>query len=70
MTDNIIKFPNREAITPDAVLEEAIGKYAHVVLIGITPEGKADYTLCAEDAEQVLYLLRMLEHLVIANELA
>lgn len=69
MTDNILNFPSKETITPDLILEESKGKYATCVIIGVTSDGQADYSICAEDAAQVVFLLRTLEHMVIANEL-
>lgn len=70
MSDNILNFPTKESITPDTLLEDAKGQYENCIVIGVTKDGKADYSICAEDAQQVIYLIRMLEHLVVAQEIS
>ena len=67
--ENIVKFPIKEKVDANAVLEDARDKLEDCILIGVTKEGDSYYSICAQDAEQVIYLLRMMEHLVIANEL-
>ena len=69
MTDNVLNFPKQDRMTPDAILSDAQGKYDTCIVIGVTPDGKAEYSICASGSEQVIYLIRMLEHLVFENEL-
>lgn len=69
MSDNILNFPTKEKVDADTILQEAIGKYENCIVIGITKDGQAEYSICAEDPEQVVYLIRVLEHLLIAQEL-
>ncbi len=69
MTNNVLNFPSKETIDPNTILNDAIDKLENCILIGVTKDGESYYSICAEDSQQVIFLLRMLEHLVIANEL-
>lgn len=70
MTDGkILNFPSKEKVTADSVLENSIGILDDCVVIGVTKDGNLYSGICAENSQQVVYLLRMLEHLVIAEDL-
>jgi hypothetical protein len=69
MTDNVLNFPSKEKIDANTVLNDAMDKLEDCILIGTTKDGESYYSICAQDAQQVIFLLRMMEHLVIANEL-
>jgi len=69
MTDNVLNFPSKEKIDANTVLNDAMDKLEDCILIGVTKDGESYYSICAQDAQQVIFLLRMMEHLVIANEL-
>ena len=69
MTDNVLNFPTKEKVDADTILKESIGKFENCIVIGVTKDGTAEYSICAEDPEQVVFLIRVLEHLVIAQEL-
>jgi hypothetical protein len=51
------------------MVADAMDKLEDCIVIGITKDGEAFYSICAQDSEQVIYLLRVLEHLVIAQDL-
>lgn len=68
--DNVVKFyPANAATSADNVLEQAIGKYEKVFLIGVGPEGDADFlattTLARRD---LLWLLEMFKANLILGE--
>ncbi len=69
MTDNVLNFPSKETIDANTILTDAMDKLEDCILIGVTKDGESYYSICAQDSQQVVYLLRMMEHLVIANEL-
>ena len=69
MTDNIVNFPKKETIDADHVLTEAVGKLDDCIVLGTTKDGEAYYSICAQGPEQVIYLMRVLEHLLIEHEL-
>lgn len=69
MSDNILNFPSKETITADSMLASATGKLEDCVIVGITRDGQVYTGICAESSEQVIYLLRLLEHIVIADNL-
>jgi len=69
MTDNILNFPKKETIDADTVLRSSIGKLDDCIIIGVTKDEELYTAICAENAQQVVYLLRVLEHLVIAEDL-
>jgi len=68
--NNILNFPSKDKIDANTLLNDALGKLEDCILIGVTKEGEAYYSICAQDAQQVIFLLRTMEHLVIENELA
>jgi len=71
MTDeNVVKFPSKKDLDPNAVLDDAKDKLKDCILLGITKDGEAYYSICADSPQQVIYLLRMLEHYVINSELS
>lgn len=70
MTDkNIVKFPVKEKLDANAVLEDARDKLEDCILLGVTKDGQAYYSICADSPQQVIYLLRALEHIVLEMEL-
>jgi hypothetical protein len=69
MSENILNFPVKEKVDANAVLEDAKDKLEDCILLGVTKEGEAYYSICAQDPAQVVYLLRALEHIVITMEL-
>ncbi len=69
MEGKILNFPTKEKIDADTLLTDALGKLEDCIVLGITKEGEAFYSICAQNSEQVIYLLRVLEHLVIAQDL-
>jgi hypothetical protein len=70
MTDSkVLNFPKKETIDANHILTDAMDKLEDCVVLGITKDGEAFYSICAQDSEQVIYLLRVLEHLVIAQDL-
>ncbi len=69
MEGKILNFPTKEKIDADTLLNDALGKLEDCIVLGITKEGEAFYSICAQNSEQVIYLLRVLEHLVIAQDL-
>lgn len=69
MTDNVLNFPKKETIDADTILASATGKLEDCVIIGITKDGQLYTGICAESSEQVVYLLRVLEHLIISENI-
>jgi hypothetical protein len=69
MSDNVLNFPAKEKIDANTVLNDAMDKLEDCIMIGVTKDGESYYSICAQDSQQVIFLLRMMEHLVIANEL-
>lgn len=70
MTDNIVNFPAKETVDADTILASATGKLEDCVIVGIIKDGQLYTGICAESSEQVVYLLRVLEHLVISENIA
>lgn len=70
MSDSkILNFPSKEKVDANHILTDAMDKLEDCIVLGITKDGEAFYSICAQDSEQVIYLLRVLEHLVIAQDL-
>jgi hypothetical protein len=67
MTDNVVNFPKKETVDADTILASAAGKLEDCVIIGITKDEQLYTGICAESSEQVIYLLRVLEHLIISE---
>ena len=67
---NILNFPAKEKVDANTILADAVDKLEDCILLGITKDGEAYYSICAQSSEQVVYLLRVLEHLVIAQDLS
>lgn len=65
----ILNFPAKEKIDANAVLDDARDKLEDCIILGVTKDGEAYYSICAQDASQVVYLLRALEHIVLVQEL-
>jgi hypothetical protein len=65
----VLNFPTKEKVDANAVLDDARDKLEDCILLGVTKDGEAYYSICAQDASQVVYLLRALEHIVITMEL-
>lgn len=62
--DNITKFyPKDAASSPDAVLEQAVGQYENVLIIGYDKDGcfeiRADLGL---DHKEMLWMVEMFKH--------
>lgn len=60
----VIKFyPNDAASNPDNVLEQAIGEYESVFIIGYDKNGFTDYRSSTNlDHEQILWLISKFQH--------
>lgn len=70
MTDGkILNFPQKEKIDADTILDNAHGILEDCIVLGVTKEGNLYSGICAENSQQVVYLLRMLEHLIMAEDL-
>lgn len=69
MNGNILNFPGKEKLDANHILDEARDKLEDCILLGVTKDGEAYYSICAQDPTQVVYLLRTLEHIVISMEL-
>lgn len=70
MTDeNVFRFPTKEKVTVEGILEDAKGKLSECIVLGVTKDGEAYYSIYAEGPQQVVYLLRALEHVVLEMEL-
>lgn len=69
MSENIFQFPVKEKLSVNGILEEAKDKLDECILLGVTKEGEAYYSIYAENPQSVIYLLRALEHVVLEMEL-
>jgi hypothetical protein len=69
MSDNIFEFPGKEKLDANAVLADAKDKLSDCILLGTTTDGEAYYSIFAESPQQVIYLLRALEYIVIKTEI-
>lgn len=69
MSDNIVNFPAKETIDANHILENAKDQLEDCVVIGVTKDGNLYTGICAENSQQVIYLLRTLEHLIMAEDL-
>ena len=67
--NNILNFPAKEKIDADTILEGAKGILDDCVIIGITKDDTLYTAICAENSQQVIYLLRVLEQLILAEDL-
>lgn len=67
---NIVKFyPKNAAINPDAVLEQAIGQYENVFIIGFNKDGTIDpRASMGMDVEEVIYLLEKFKHKLFSGD--
>lgn len=69
--DNVEKFyPADAAKDADNVLEQAMGVYKDVLVLGYTPEGRMDIraTLSFSDMTQVLWLLETFKHRMLRGD--
>ncbi len=66
----ILNFPTKEKVDANHILTDAMDKLEDCIVMGLTKEGEVYFSICAQDSEQVVYLLRVLEHLVIAQDLS
>lgn len=66
----ILNFPSKEKVDANHILTEAMDKLDDCIVLGLTTDGEVYFSICAQDSEQVIYLLRLLEHLVIAQDLS
>lgn len=64
MTDNVVKFyPSNAAKDPDNVLEQAIGEYAEVFVVGIDKEGMLDARASLGlKSSDILFLIEQFKH--------
>jgi hypothetical protein len=69
VSDNIFQFPKREKLDANAVLEGAKDNLSDCIILGTTKNGEAYYAIHAESPQQVIYLLRALEHIVLELEI-
>ncbi len=69
MNGNVFTFPKKEKMTADTLLEEAKDKLEDCIILGVTKDGDAYYSVYAQDPAQVVFLLRALEHVVLTQEL-
>ena len=65
----ILNFPSKENVDANYILKDAMDKLEDCVVLGVTKDGEVYFSIAAEGSEQVIYLLRILEHLVIAQDL-
>jgi hypothetical protein len=71
MSDSkILNFPSKEKVDANHILNDAMDKLEDCVVLGTTKDGEVYFSICAQDSEQVIYLLRLMEHLVIAQDLS
>lgn len=66
----ILNFPAKEKVTADSILSGAMGILDDCIILGVTKEGNLYSAICAENSQQVIYLLRMLEHLIVEEDLS
>lgn len=64
MDDNVVKFyPMNAAKNPDNVLEQAIGKYKSVLIIGVDKEGLMDARASiGQRIADILFLMEQFKH--------
>lgn len=70
MTDNVTKFyPKDAAKNPDAVLEQAMGEFEGLIILGWSKDGTMDAraTLGLKDGGDVLWLLEKLKFNLLAG---
>lgn len=67
--DNIFKFPAKEKVTIEGILDDAKDKLNECIVLGVTKDGEAYYSIYAENPQSVVYLLRALEHVILEMEL-
>lgn len=62
--DNVTKFyPSNAALNPDNVLEQAIGEYEQVFVIGVAKDGMLDARASLNmKARDILYLIEQFKH--------
>ena len=69
--NNVTKFyPHNAAKDPDAVLEQALGQFSEVLIIGWDKEGMMDAraTLGLKDGCEVLWLMESFKHNMMNGE--
>lgn len=72
MPAEVVKFyPKNAADKPDHVLEQAIGQYQDVLILGYDHEGNADYrgTTYFQDGGNVLWLVEKFRQMLLNGEL-
>ena len=65
MTSNVVKFyPAGSANSPDAVLEQAIGQYASVLIVGLDHQGNIDGRASLDIAgeAEAVWLMEQFKH--------
>lgn len=68
MMGRVVDFPVKQKVDANTVLDDAKDKLEDCILLGVTKDGEAYYSICAQDPAQVVYLLRALEHIVLTME--
>lgn len=71
MTADVVKFyPSDAAKNPDAVLEQAVGFYSDVLVIGWGKSGVLDVrgSLGLKDGADVLWLLEVFKHKLLSGD--
>lgn len=70
MTDNVVKFyPQNAAQNPDAVLDQAIGQYDKVFVIGYSKDGDLDVRGSLNfTIGDIFFALEAFKHMVLAGE--
>jgi len=68
--DNIVKlYPHNAALNPDVVLEQAVGVYDQVLVLGYTKDGKLDVRASLNfDMKSILFALEAFKHQVLSGE--
>ena len=73
MADNVTKFYSADAAKdPDAVLEQAIGEYDQVLIIGWAKDGSFDAraTLGLKDGGDILWLIEVFKFRLMSGDFA
>jgi len=71
MDDNVTKFyPANAAISADNVLEQAMGRYSEVLIIGWDKDGEFDAraTLGLKDGGDALWLVEAFKHKLMSGD--
>lgn len=66
---NVVRLRPRDATDPDQVLEQAVGKYNHVVVVGVDSDGNFD-ARCSlgVSVEQAVWLLEKTKSMILTMD--